>query len=121
MVEMSRGQQLGRASAVGAHSLRLVFEMLNAGDGELDERLHKDSNRSGTPRGVPERLPRLVRFPVVAVVEQVQAAQVRPAFAPARGVESGGQVISRAAKTVPGVVRDGMRRAAWNVCVRRKR
>src|SRR5262245_65710566 len=100
---MSCSQQLGRAAGVGAHAFRLLFEMLYTRDRKLDQRLDEFRDRPAPPRGVPQGLPLLVRFPVEAVVEQVDPAQVRPACLPLRWIKVGDRVRGAAEAVAGGV------------------
>ena len=52
------------------------FARFDQGCGKFDQAFQEIGCRSCTTDRVPNRLPRLVRFPAVAVVEQVNPAQV---------------------------------------------
>ena len=47
----------------------------DAGGGQLDQTLEKIGGRAVAPAGLPGRFPRLVGFPVVAVVEQIATSR----------------------------------------------
>jgi hypothetical protein len=99
-------EQGGRAGRVSANTGRPALANLYSGRRELDEGLdHPCRGRTPLVR-VPQCFPRLVRLPVIALVEQRDPAEVgggaRPAIADDR--------IGRALWLVPGVAAGRSRR-----------
>src|SRR5438128_8298527 len=80
-------EQGERTSCVAAHSFRLFLPYLDARGGQLDERLQERRGWTVAAAGEPQFLPRLVRFPVEAMIKEVHAAQVGARGLPILGVE----------------------------------
>src|SRR5262249_58059901 len=105
-------EQLRRPAGVIADALRLAHANLHAGSGELDESLEVVGGPSTPATGVPQPFPDLVRLPVVTVVEQVDAVQVRLALLPTlsiRGIRALGRSPEAMSVRVAGPLREASR------------
>ena len=67
---------LGGAACMMANPLLSSLPSLDTDGGKLDQRLEERSNVTLTATGMPDSLPCLVRFPVIAMVEQVDSQQI---------------------------------------------
>lgn len=114
-----RYQQFARSLGVSPHARRHGFELFDASDGKLDQGFDEVCRGATFAGGVPHDFPGLVSFPVVTVVEEVDAAKIGSAGAPVfrfEGCERRGAM----AETVAGGVGDGMGSFSGDVGVRRK-
>src|SRR5579864_6101899 len=72
----NRLQQRGRASRVVRDPRWLPFAHLDTGRREFDQRLEQVGRRAPPPVRMPERLPDLVRFPVIPGIEKRHTSEV---------------------------------------------
>src|SRR5688572_12490136 len=88
----------------------VAFAGLHSGGGQLDQAFEEVGARTIATGSMPQRFPRFMRFPVVAMVEKIDRIEEL--------------VCSRRTcvpKAVPGRIADGMRELARHVRVRRQR
>ena len=80
-------QKLLGTGAVSSHTVRSTLACLDACGGEFDQPLEEISDGAHASVFMPNALPRLVCFPVVPGVEQVDTAEIAKTFLPAFGVQ----------------------------------
>jgi hypothetical protein len=66
-------QQLDRSPGMAAHPCGNLLANLDAGGGQLDESFQEVGHISFTSGAMPKFFPDLMSFPVIAVVEEIDA------------------------------------------------
>src|SRR5262245_39925275 len=98
---------------------RTALAGFDSGGGELDQPFEKIGRGAVPSGGMPERFPFFMRFPVEAVIEQVDGVQIRFVVVIGRFVKRLRRWLL-AAKAMALLVARGMREQAWHVAIRRE-
>src|SRR5258706_12579301 len=99
------------------YALQSPFPGLDSGGGQADQRAEEVGLDSGPAAGVPQGFPGLLRFPVVAMIEQVDPVQIRPAFVPPAGLRRR-QSFSDGQSTVARAIARWMRKLPRHIGIR---
>jgi len=85
-------EQRCRCDAMAAHPCRLFFAHLDPRRGKPNQRAKEISGEALATTGMPKGFPSLVRFPVITVVEKIDAEQIGLALLPLFGIERSGSI-----------------------------
>ena len=101
------------------NALRSSLPRLDAGGGHVDEALEKVSSCPSPGAGMPETFPNFVCLPIVAMIEQIYAVQVRAACIPMAWVR-GRRMLRLTAKTMSGRIRHRVRETLRYIAIWRE-
>lgn len=81
-VRRNRSKQFAGSARVSRNTGRPAFARFDERGCQLDQPFEEFRRLSASSQGQPNRLPAFMRFPIIAVVEQVDAEQIRAARLP---------------------------------------